>query len=150
MDPTAFVQRFLTAGGRTREWQFFAYSTAPILNIAASGQGTDDIAIQSDSDFLAFDLEVTVTTNAAPQTVIEFPSVTLQVFDTGSGRNFFNTPTHVNNVGGNAQRPGSLFPYRHCRGGGSLQVTVTNLNAGAAIDAYVTVRGIKVFAPGTI
>ena len=150
MDPTIFVQQFLNSEGRRREWQYFAYSTAPILNIAASGNGQDDIAIQSDSDFLAFDLEVTVTTNAAPQTVIEFPSVTLQVFDTGSGRNFFNAATHVNNVAGNAQRPGAMWPYRHCRGGGSLQVTVTNLNAGAAIDAYVTVRGIKVFPAGTI
>lgn len=146
----SFVERFLAFRGpdgatRMRQWQSFSYSAPPFLNVAAAATATDDIPIQSDSDFLAFDLNVTVNDQTTPETVIQFPAVTIQIFDTGSGRSFFNQAAHVNNVAGNAQRPGSLFPFRMVRGGSSLQVQVTNLDAANAIDVRVSLVGIKVF-----
>lgn len=152
MNPAAapFVERFLQfrkpdGSLGVRQWQQFSYPAPPFLNVAASGTATDDIPIQSDSDFLAFSLNVIVNDQTTPETVIEFPAITLQIFDTGSGRTFFAQAAHASAVAGNGQRPGSLFPFRHCRPGSSLQVQVTNLDAVNAIDVRVTLVGIKVF-----
>lgn len=156
MDRWNAVQQFLYTGLRgerlqePREWQHYTYSTAVFSAIPAAGQAPLGISIDSNADFLAFDLEVAASTNAAPQTVLEYPPLLIQIFDTGAGATFFNTDAHVFNVAGSGRRPGDLYPFRYVRAGGQLNVTLTNLDAVNTLDARVSLRGIQVFAPGDV
>lgn len=127
--------------GRAREG--FNYS-AFALPLAALGTVVTTVAIQSDSDFLWVDTTGVARDPAAVQTTFPNPAVTIQVNDSGSGRNVFQQALDWPTVVGTAQLPGDFsYPYL-AEAGGTLTVTFTNLSA-QAFDIRLALRGFKIF-----
>lgn len=132
-----------------RPFQDFQYTAAfqDANVIPALGVATVDIPIQTDGDFVALYATATAVTDAAPETVLAAVPLLVQVTDSGAGRNFFDRPTHANNVFGVGERALDRQPYWYLRKGGTVRVTVTNLQ-NAILRAWVTFVGLKVFPVG--
>lgn len=134
---------FLPPHLRKRAKEGFDYFAAAIP-LAAAGTVVVTVAIQNDSDFLWVDLTGVARDPAAVQTVFPNPAVTVQVNDSGSGRNVFQQPQDWGAVVGTAQLPGEFaYPYL-AEMGGTLTVTFQNLGA-QAYDIRCALRGIKIF-----
>lgn len=123
---------------------FFYFSSAIPLAGVAGTVVNDQVAIQNDSDFLWVSLTGIARDPAALQTVFPNPAVTIQINDSGSGRNVFQQAHDWGAVVGDAQLPGDFeYPYFANRGG-TLTVTYTQLDT-QAYDIRLALRGIKVF-----
>jgi hypothetical protein len=134
---------FLPPHLRKRAKEGFNYS-AQAIPLAALGTVVVTVAIQNDSDFLWVDLTGIARDPAAVQTVFPNPAITIQVNDSGSGRNVFQQPLDWGAVVGTAELPGDFsYPYL-AEMGGTLTVTFQNLGA-QAYDVRCALRGIKVF-----
>lgn len=128
---------------RTRAKEGFDYS-AVALPLAAGGTVVATVAIQNDSDFLWVDITGACRDPAALETIFPNPAVTLQINDSGSGRNVFQQPMDWVTVVGTAQLPGEFaYPYM-AEMGGTLTVTFVNLGA-QAYTLRTALRGIKIF-----
>lgn len=134
---------FLPPHLRRRAKEGFNYF-ASAIPLAALGTVVATVAIQNDSDFLWVDLTGAARDPAALQTVFPNPAVTIQINDSGSGRNVFQQPQDWVAVVGTAQLPGEFaYPYL-AEMGGTLTVTLQNL-AAQAYDIRLALRGFKVF-----
>ena len=128
---------------RKRAKEGFDYA-AVAVPLAALGTVVATVAIQNDSDFLWVDLTGVARDPAAVQTIFPNPAITIQVNDSGSGRNVFQQPQDWGAVVGTAQLPGEFaYPYL-AEMGGTLTVTFQNLG-GQAYDVRCALRGIKIF-----
>lgn len=111
--------------------------------LAASGTVQLAVNVSSDADFVLMGQSgvVTSTDNA---TRLAYVPETVQINYGGSGRNFFDNATMFNNAFGDAELP-FLWPAPiHLKGGGSLLVTLTNLEATAR-NVRLLFFGWKVF-----
>lgn len=128
---------------RRRAKEGFVYF-ASAIPLAAAGTVVVTVAIQNDSDFLWVDLTGAARDPAALQTIFPNPAVTIQVNDSGSGRNVFQQPEDWVAVVGTAQLPGEFaYPYL-AEKGGTLTITLQNL-AAQAYDIRLALRGFKIF-----
>lgn len=135
---------FLPPHLRKRAKEGFVYFASQIP-LAANATQVSTVAIQNDSDFLWVDLTGTCRDPGAVQTVFANPAVTLQVNDSGSGRNVFQQAQDWDNVVGTAELPGDFaYPYL-AEKASTLTITFTNLGA-QAYDLRVALRGFKIFA----
>jgi len=136
----------------------FIYSTSFANSvIAASATVAQNVPIQADSHFvcryvnaLAYTGGLAVYTTIAP--------LTINFFDTGSGRTIQDNPQPIQNlVGGLAAGGGAfgnlpfIFPEPWLiRAGGVIQIQITNLSTTLAIVRLdVSLIGFKVFKFGT-
>ena len=138
----------------------FFYSTQFLNNAVAVGTTVmQSIGIQSDSHFVA--RYFTITTYVSPNIAVNtgLAPLTIQFFDTGSGRTLFDNPQAIQNVcggvaaaGGNGALPFILPEPWLLRAGGSIQVTITNLTTGGTGTTFprvdVGMPGLKVFKFG--
>lgn len=134
---------FLPPHLRRRAKEGFNYS-AVAIPLAAAGTVVATVAIQNDSDFLWVDCTGVCRDPAALQTIFPNPAVTVQVLDSGSGRQVFQAPLDWVTVVGDAQLPGEFaYPYL-AEMGGQLDITFVNL-AAQAYDLRLALRGFKIF-----
>lgn len=138
----SYVQ-FLPPHLRKNAKEGFMYS-AVAIPLAAAGTVVATVAIQNDSDFLWVDTRGVCRDPAAVQTIFPNPAVTIQVNDSGSGRNVFQAPLDWVAVVGTAQLPGEFsYPYLAEKAG---VLTITFVNLGAqAYDIRCALGGFKVF-----
>jgi hypothetical protein len=146
----------------------FFYSTQFTNNaVAVATTVTQSINIQSDSHFVARYFAITVYDSPNIIVSATLAPLTIQFFDTGSGRTLFDNPQSIQNVcggaaagAGNGALPFLLPEPWLIRAGGSIQVTVANITLTSAgggrtfprVD--VSMPGFKVFkfgggVPGT-
>ena len=137
----------------------FFYSTQFTGNAVAVGTTiSQNINIQSDSDYVA--RYMTITVYSSPNIVVftGLAALTINLFDTGSGRTLFDNPQAIQNVVGGA--PGTaggsggyapfIFPEPWLvRAGGTIQVSLTNLGQFTFPRVDVSIPGIKAFKFGT-
>jgi hypothetical protein len=137
----------------------FFYSTQFTGNAVAVGTTiSQNINIQSDSDYVA--RYMTITVYSSPNIVVftGLAALTINLFDTGSGRTLFDNPQAIQNVVGGA--PGTaggsggyapfIFPEPWLvRAGGTIQVSLTNLGQLTFPRVDVSIPGIKAFKFGT-
>lgn len=124
---------------------YFVY-VAEILPLPASGTGVATFNIEADSDFawLYGTRFVTDSANANPQAnVLE----TVNIRDSGSGRVLSNTAVAMDNYFGTVQQPNVLAQPKLFRAGGTVQVTVQNLEA-VARNVRLAFHGAKLFLLG--
>lgn len=122
---------------------FFIYGV-DFNPIAASVTVTQDIAIESDSDFLIVAGVRTVTTQADQTTVVAFPPFLVEIFDQGSGRRLQNRAQHIENVFGTAQLP-AYWPFpKLIPRASTVSTTIQNLTATAHI-IRLSYLGFKIF-----
>ena len=122
---------------------FFIYGT-DFLPLAAGATQTNEIAIESDSDFLRV-AGVRVVTDTANTTFIADVPQLVTLFDSGSGRRMVNRAVHMDNLFGTAQLP-SYWPFPKLMPRAStLSVQVQNLDGANARNVRVSFLGFKIF-----
>lgn len=128
------------------ERDFFAYAVEA-LPLNAATVVTATFAVQNDSDFLAVCLTGTARDTADPTTVFASPAITLQITDSGSGRNLFNRAVDWNNAIGPATLPFYLPYPKYIGRASTVTFTFTNLAAAGGQDYNVrlNVSGFKIF-----
>jgi hypothetical protein len=124
---------------------FFMY-TAAFLPLAAGAVNTQVATqIQADSDFLIIGASRIVTDTAAPPVVVAAPVITIQINDSGSGRNLLDAATHIDNVVGTAANP-FYWPYpKLVKRTSTLTTILTNLDAANARNVRIAYYGFKLF-----
>ena len=123
---------------------FFIYA-ADWLPLSASETETQDIAIESDSDFLIVAGNIAAYEASTPETVIDDRPFTATIFDNGSGRRAMNRPVHVDNFYGDGRLPGYWpFPKLIPRAS-TLSTTLTNLDTATDYIVKVAYMGFKIF-----
>ena len=121
---------------------FFVYS-AEFLPLTASGTLTFETAIQADSDFLCVDVCRVVTDVANTVFLTAVPQL-VNIFDTGSGRNIFDRPQHIDNVMGTGQLPNYWPMPKIFRANATISTTLQNLEATDR-NVRISYVGFKVF-----
>lgn len=122
---------------------FFGYE-ADFLGLAGTTSASVVVQIQADSDFYLQELQASGTATATPQTGLTFLPFTLQITDSGSGRNLLSAATHLENLRGNGQLPGVLPWGKLIRAASALTLTLTNLSATQS-DVRILLAGFKIF-----
>lgn len=134
---------------KERAKEFFVYGSN-FLPLAAGAQGTADIAVQADSDFLIVATSL-VLTDAANVVFAANRPLTVTITDAASGRALMNAPMHVDNVFGTMQLPGYLPLPGLFKRGGTISTTMVNLDAANAFNVRFAYLGFKIFnAPADV
>lgn len=134
-------------GGGVRR-DFFVYA----INFLsfAPGATNGSIQIQADADFELQKLSMFADIAQAVQTASTrvLPLVTLQMTDTGTGRQVFNTEIPIPAVMGDGQIPFILPTTKIFSANASIQFAVTNFSAATTYDLRILLIGSKVFQFG--
>jgi len=110
----------------------FAYVFPVVDDLAANGSEQVQIIIQDDSDFEVRQLRYhfSVTEAAFTSGTAPVPNWTVQLTDTGSGRNLFNNALPISCIAtGPGQSPRDLPWTKILRRNATLQATFTNFDA---------------------
>jgi hypothetical protein len=112
----------------------FTYK-AEAASLAAGAELTDVIDFQADSSFVWLKTTYLVDndTTQTPTTLI-IPNLTVNLFDTGSGRNLQNSPMPISAIAGRGDLPYILPVPRVFQPKSSLSVTFANINT---VDQYI-------------
>lgn len=142
-------RRFYTDGpraGEPREKQQFTYSApftgAQVLTPLASI--TIGVAIDSDADFLAFNLNKRATL-ADNVTFVQLLPATILLTTTGGGSRLMDSPQHIENMAGNGALPGTPPWPIWLPGSSVLQVQLTSLDPAITYVVWIDFPGIKIF-----
>lgn len=127
---------------------FYVYQ-ATFLPLAANGTGTDNINIQADSDFVIQKMTYAANIANAIQTDSSrvLPLVTVQITDSGSGRDMFAESVPITAVMGDGNLPFILPKPKLYASRSSIIINVSNLTA-SAYNLYINLIGYKVFRKG--
>ena len=142
-------RRFYTEGSRQnepREKQAFNYSAnfvgAQVLGPLATV--VIGIAIDADSDFLAFNLN-RIATLADNVTFIPLVPATILLTTTGGGSRLMDAAQHLEAIAGNGQLPGvDVWPI-WLPGSSVLQVQLTSLDPVNSFNVRIAFPGVKIF-----
>ena len=131
---------------------FYTYEEDFLLaDLIAGATLNGSIEIQADSDFVwqkacyfaSTDLGVTQTF-----TTRVIPSVTIQLIDTGSGRNLFELAAPIPSMFGIGELPFVLPIPRLFFARSTVQVQVSNFNTADAYDLRLSFIGYKAYPKG--
>lgn len=136
------------AAPRVQYWEdFFVYDISFLALLSGTSQ-QGSVAVQADSNFkwtaAAFQADIAAAAYLSGTTPI--PNVTVQVLDTGSGRQLFQDPIPVSSIFGNGQLPFILPVPRIFKARSSIQITAANFDAGVDYNLRLALIGTKIFA----
>lgn len=117
----------------------YTYSTAPVT-IGANSSVTQSIQIEADSDFEI--MKRMVYSDAATD---DLNTLTVQITDTGSGRDLLNTPTMVGNVFGNGKLPYILQQTKIFSARSVIAITISNIGSATLNNVQLSFGGRKIF-----
>lgn len=125
----------------------FVYSTPTALALAVSSSGTSVIQIQADSVFELQRLSFFAFVTGTPETAITFPPITLQIADTSSGANLFDTAVPLGAIayGGTGFGPFPVSSPRFFAPNSTVTLTLANLSAATQYTVRVNMQGRKLF-----
>lgn len=120
------------------------------LALAPAATSTQAIAIQADSAFAWTKAAyyATIANAAFVENTRPIPSVTVQILDTGSGRQLFNAALPVPSIFGVGQLPFILPVERVFQRRSSMSVTVNNFDAAVTYNLRLSFIGKKIFYYG--
>jgi hypothetical protein len=134
----------------TEDW--FVY-LASVTNLTAAGTAGAslpvNINVQADSDFKLIKLthfsnnHASITNQQESTRVL--PLVTIQITDTGSGRNLFSNPIPLPALAGDGRVPFILPITRIFKASATITVTFTNYDTAIAYDINLSLIGTKLF-----
>lgn len=135
---------------RVRSASWFIYSTPAAVALAVSGTGTSNIQIQADSVFQLRRIAAFAHVTATPQTAAVTPPILIQIQDTSSGANLFDTAVPLFNV---AYCGAGFGPFdlpdetqRYFAPNATVTLSFTNLDAASTYVVRVGLQGNKLFA----
>ncbi len=136
---------FLPPNLRGNPRDYFVYGV-DFLNIAAGATQTQTFVVQNDSDFLIVDLAGVEVDPVAEETPLPPSALTIQITDSGSGRNLQNRALGYPTVVGTGQLP-AYMPYpKFIDRASEVSVTVVNNHgAGQAYRIRLSFIGFKIF-----
>lgn len=112
-------------------YDFYTYA-ANLASLAPGAVATVNVQVEADSDFewmkSAF-FGISTITGAATFTTAELPLITVQIQDSGSGRNLFNQPVNVLNICGDGKLPNVLPVARMFRANSNISFSFTNISS---------------------
>ena len=115
--------------------------------LAPTAQATANVAIEADANFIHVKTSGFASVGDAAQTydLRIVPLVTLQITDTGSGRNLLNGNTAWSNIVGWGEIPYILPIRRKYKANSTIRVQATNFDAAVTYDLRLSFSGIKDF-----
>lgn len=129
--------------------EFFVY-TANFGQILADSNNTVQINIESDSQFVVQKLTffVTGTDLSISQTDSTriIPNLTIQIVDTGSGRNLQNDAIPLSSIAGEGDLPHILSTPKTFKANSIITTNLTNFGTDPYENVFVNYIGKKVFA----
>lgn len=134
----------VTAKNTIHDFYVYGVDFASLLQgTSATGQ----INIQADSDFVVQKLTYQADIAAATQTDSSrvVPNATVQVKDTGSGREIFSLPTALTSVFGTGQLPFILPQPKIFLARSTINITLANFDAAADYNIRLSFIGYKIF-----
>lgn len=141
------IRAYLPPSFWKRDADFFVYSVE-YNPLTASVATTDTFQTQNDSDFLCLGIAAIETTAVAGTTEQTFWPVTVRIFDTGSGAQWFDAAQQLHNVVGRGSVDGLGYrplPYpRFIQGASEVSVECTNLE-GTNRRLWIAFHGCKIF-----
>jgi len=125
---------------------FFIYEE-DFSAIASGSSQTGSINIQADSDFVVQKLTFFSDIAGAVQTdsTRVIPLISLQITDTGSGRNLMESAIPVSNLFGTGQIPFILPQPKLFLARSSVTITVDNFSDSTTYNLRLSLIGYKVF-----
>lgn len=128
---------------------FFIYEL-DILAIGPGATANANIQIQADSDFKL--VKITTMADIAAASQLEgtrvLPLVTLQIVDTGSGRQIFSSPVAMGALFGTGQLPFILPVPRIFKARTNISLSFTNYDAAVTYNLRNAFIGNKIFQQG--
>lgn len=128
---------------------YFVY-TVNLGSLAVAAVANVNAAISADSDFWLTGLTVFSDLAGALQTEATrvIPLITLQITDTGSGRQLFSAATPIANITGYGALPYRLIHPRFFARSTTIQLTGTNYAVAGTTytNTYISLIGFKIFA----
>ena len=127
---------------------YFVY-TVNLGSLAAAATANVNAAISADSDFwmtgLTFFSDLALAAQTDSTRVI--PLITLQMTDTGSGRQLFSAATPLCNIAGYGALPYRLIHPRYFGRSTTIQLTDANYSAATTYtNTFISLIGFKIFS----
>lgn len=128
---------------------FFIYQL-DFAGIAAGATGTGNIQIQADSDFkwIKATHETNIANAAQTDSARVIPLATINITDTGSGRQLMSSPSPIENMFGTGLLPFILPVHRIFRARSSISISVANFSAASTYNIRLSLIGTKIFKMG--
>ncbi|MES9859177.1 MAG: hypothetical protein ABW166_21705 [Sedimenticola sp.] len=125
---------------------FYVYQE-DFLALASGGSATGSINIQADSDFVVQKLNYFADIAVAAQTDSSriIPLVTVQITDSGSGRNLMEAPLPIPSMFGTGELPFILPQPKLFLARSTITLSVTNFSASTTYNLRLSLLGYKVF-----
>lgn len=135
-------------GPRQFRKDWFIYGLDFSINALATSN--QQFQVQADSDFELIKLGYTADVAGAVQTdsTRPIPLITLQIQDSGAGRNLFNVPISLASIFGNGGLPFILPIPRIFKANTTVTCTFVSYSAATNYHMNVAFIGCKVFYPG--
>ena len=139
---------------RRREWEdatnrrrdFYIYEAA-VVAIATGASVNDVINIEADSDFIL--QKLTYSADLAGVAQLEstriVPNVTVQIVDTGSGRQLMQNPIPIPSFFGSGELPFILPNPRLFMRNSTIQIAFTSFEAAVTPDIELAFIGYKIY-----
>jgi hypothetical protein len=117
------------------------------LALAALGQAVANVAVEADANFILVKLTGFADIAAGIQTYNTrvVPLVSLQITDTGSGRNLLNGNTAWSNIVGWGEIPYILPIRRKFKANSTIRVQATSFDPATIYNLRLSFSGIKDF-----
>lgn len=128
---------------------FFIYEL-DVDDIVPGGIFNGNVQIQADSDFKLVKLALIADIAGAGQTAATriIPLCTMQLVDSGSGRQLFSLPVPLGAIFGDGQLPFILPVPRIFKARSNIAVTITNYSAAEEYEIKMALIGNKIFQMG--
>ena len=128
---------------------YFTYQVN-FASLAAGASANGSFQVQADSDFKWLKATVMADLAGAVQTVSSqvIPLVTIQITDTGSGRQLMSAPVPIFNMFGTGQIPFILPVPRIFKARANVAIVVANYSAATAYLFRLSFIGTKIFRMG--
>lgn len=125
---------------------FYIYE-AEALGIVAGTSANDVINIEADSDFILQKLAFETDILAAAYTVFTepLPLISIQIIDTGSGRQLMQNPIPVGSMMGSGKLPFILPNPRKFLRNSTMQIAFTNFDAAVTYNIRLAFIGYKIY-----
>lgn len=126
----------------------YTYATSP-TTVAAGTSVSTSIQIEADSSFEILKRMIFASWTAVESSAVPLASgilMTVQMTDTGSGRNLFNTAVLASNAFGTAQFPFIMQQTKVFSARSVISFTLANIGSVDYHNVQVALNGRKIFA----
>lgn len=125
---------------------FYVYEE-DFFTLVAGASKTGSVNVQADSDFVLQKLTYSADINGGAVTDSSrvIPLVTVQITDTGSGRNVMETAVPVTNVFGSGEIPFILPQPKLFLARSTISISVANYSSNTTYNLRLSLIGHKIF-----